>query len=304
MTNPVIPAGYGPFRQRRPRLRDKAAAYWTLIKDLQTGLLLITGITGYLSGRPGHWPGYGHTLLNLTGSLFLTIGGSTVLNMVLDRDIDAQMDRTADRPLPAGRVSPAEGWSLGLGMVGVGLLWALSLLLPYALVVLAGLVFDVLVYTVWLKRRTPWSIIWGGIAGGMPILAGRVLSLGRIDAVGAGLALAILLWIPTHIMTFSIKYADAYREAGVPVFPNRYGVAATKWVISLSTVIAVATMIWTMMRLGLAAPLLWAAQGLGIVLVGFTTLAMAHTTPKLTYLLYKLASLYMLGSMVVVIAGV
>jgi protoheme IX farnesyltransferase len=146
--------------------------------------------------------------------------------------------------------------------------------------------------------------VWGGIAGGMPILAGRTLALGHVDIVGGWLALAILLWIPTHMMTFSIKYAADYREAGVPVFPNRYGIPATKLVIGLSTGGAVTAMLWAMYRLNLPASLMWTAWGLGAALFGFTIATMAHATPKLTYLLYKLASLYMLGSMIVIIAGV
>lgn len=282
-------------------LLARLTLYLTLTKNLQTGLLLITGLAGYMSGRPAKptWA----SILSLLGSLFLTVGGSTVLNMVLDRDIDAQMDRTKNRPLPSGLVRPVEGWTLGLGMVIIGAGWALMQSVPYGLVVLAGVIFDVIVYTRWLKRRTPWSIIWGGIAGGMPVLAGRVLATGRLDGIGLWLALAVLLWIPTHIMTFSIKYAEDYRRAGVPVFPNTYGIVKTRLIIGLSTAGAVCAMLWAMYALDLNALLMWTARALGGILSVVTLLAMLHATPRLNYLLYKLASLYMLGSMVVLIAG-
>lgn len=282
-------------------LSAKFCAFWALIKNLQTGLLLVTGVAGYLGGRPT--PPTWESLLALLGTLFLTVGGSTVLNMVWDRDIDAKMARTQHRPLASGTLRVREGLVLGLVMVLAGGGWALALAVPYGLVILAGVGFDVLVYTCWLKRRTPWSIIWGGIAGGMPVLAGRVLAIGHIDAIGLWLALAILLWIPTHIMTFSIKYADQYHAAGVPVFPNRYGTGVTRVIIGVSTAGAVAAMLWAMYALDIAGAWMWIARGLGGALSGVTLMAMVKATPKLNFLLYKLASCYMLGSMIVLIAG-
>ncbi|MGD8604010.1 MAG: protoheme IX farnesyltransferase, partial [Anaerolineales bacterium] len=191
-------------------------AYWALIKSLQTGLLLFTGLAGYLSAvaRPVDWS----ETWALAGSVFLTVAGSTVLNMVYDRDIDGMMKRTAHRPLPAGKLGWQEALAFGslLSVGGIG--WALWIDPLYGLIVFSGLAIDVLIYTMWLKRRTAWSVVWGGLAGGMPVLAGRVLAEGRIDLVGIMLSLAILLWIPTHIMTFAIKHAQDYARAGVPVF--------------------------------------------------------------------------------------
>ena len=288
------------IKNTRALVWDKLCAYWTLVKSLQTGLLVLTGLAGYMSGRPAAtW----EQIIGLLGSLFLAVSGSTVLNMVIDRDIDAQMARTAQRPLPAGHIGVEEGLVLGVGMALCGTAWAGHIAPLYGLVVCTGLLFDVVIYTLWLKRRTPWSIIWGGIAGGMPVLAGRVLAVGHIDAVGLWLVLAVLLWIPTHIMTFSIKYAQDYQKAGVPVFPNTYGVPATRLIIGLSTGSAVVVMLWAMYILNLNTTLMWIARGLGGLLFGFTVIAMGHTTSRLTYLLYKLASLYMLGSMLVLILG-
>ncbi len=278
----------------------RLGAYAAMLKNLQTGLLVITGLAGYMSARPS--TGWLEALA-LVGSLFLAVGGSTVLNMVIDRDIDACMSRTADRPLPSGAISPARALAFGLTLAFLGTVWAGRLQPLYGVVVFAGLFFDVVVYSLWLKRRSPWSIVWGGIAGGMPVLAGRALATGRIDVTGLLLALAVLLWIPTHIMTFSIKYAGDYHAAGVPVFPNRYGVRVTRWIIAASTVSAAAVMLWAMVRIGLSASLLWPARGLGGALCAFTLLALLHPTPRLNFVLYKLASLYMLGSMIILIAG-
>ncbi len=301
MTDQTIPSTAGTVRSSLRALPRKLRAYWALIKDLQTGLLLITGLAGFMSGHPTQptWP----EVLSLLGTLFLTVGGSTVLNMVVDRDIDGKMARTRNRPLPSGVVTPVEGLVLGVGMVALGTLWA-SLQSPfYGLIVFGGVLVDVLVYTCWLKRRTAWSIVWGGIAGGVPALAGRALATGHIDSIGLWLTLSVLLWIPTHIMTFGIKYADDYRAADVPVFPNRYGVSTTRIIIGLSTGGAVVAMLWAMYALDLNAMLMWVARGLGGVLFGFTLFATLRPTSKLNSWLYKLASLYMLGSMIVLIAG-
>src|SRR5690606_38276665 len=102
------------------------------------------------------------------------------LNMVYDRDIDARMKRTAQRPLPSGQLSTGEALRFGVLLSTLGVGGALLLDPWYGVVVGAGLTFDVMVYTIWLKRRTPWSILWGGIAGGMPILAGRTLGAGPV----------------------------------------------------------------------------------------------------------------------------
>ncbi len=219
----------------------RLCAYWTLIKSLQTGLLLITGIAAYLSARCPviTW----ETALALTASLFLAISGSTVLNMVYDRDIDGMMKRTCQRPLPAGKISMQEALMLGLVLSSVGVGWAFAMSPIYGAVVFAGLFFDVIVYTVWLKRRTPYSIIIGGLSGGMPALAGRALGVSGIDGVGILLALAVLFWIPTHIMTFSIRHVEDYRRAGVPTFPAWYGVGVTRMMIALSAIAAALTMI-------------------------------------------------------------
>jgi len=128
--------------------------------------------------------------MDVAGSLLVTISGCTVLNMVFDRDIDRKMERTRHRPLAAGQTSVRAATILGGTLIALGLLWALVLSTLFFVLILAGAFLDVLVYTLWLKRYSPWSIVWGGFSGGMPIMAGRALVVGRIDAAGLLLALA------------------------------------------------------------------------------------------------------------------
>lgn len=276
--------------------------YWTMTKSLQTGLLLVTGLAGYFSARcPTHST---ELVLSLAATLVLAIGGSTVLNMVWDRDIDAKMLRACRRPLPSGQMSTTEGVILGLVMSIVGIGGAFLMQPLYGAVVFAGWFFDVVVYTMWLKRRTPWSIIWGGIAGAMPALAGRTLGTGQIDAIGILLALAILFWIPTHMLTFGIKYAEQYRAAGVPVFPNQYGEQITRITISLATGAAAIAMLLASYNIGLPWRFFHLALWLSALLIIVTLTSVLRRSPKLNFALYKFASIYMLGSMALIMLGV
>jgi heme o synthase len=189
-----------------------------------------------------------------------------------------------------------------LSVLGVGLAAMLDPL--YGLIIFAGLFFDVVVYTIWLKRRTCWSIVWGGISGGMPILAGRALGLGGLDWIGVLLSLSILFWIPTHILTFSMRYFDDYRAAGVPIFPSVYGFGFTRLIIAISSILAACSM-------GLAAWGIGMDWGflrlLGVLSVGLLLLAAATTfrpSERVSFGLFKYASMYMLAAMILVVIGV
>lgn len=270
--------------------------YWPLFKSPQTALLVLTGMAGYLTVR---CPVYNlATLSGLFISLLASIGGSTVLNMWWDRDIDAKMKRTQKRPTASGVISPRETLALGLAlsMLGVGLAFAIGIL--YGVIIFAGLFFDVVVYTIWLKRRTCWSIIFGGISGGMPILAGRALGLGSIDWVGGVLALGILFWIPTHIMTFNMRYFDDYQAAGVPTFAGVYGPGFTRVTIAVSSLLAALAMgaaglgigmDWGLMRLLMV-------ESLGLLILAIFMII--RPTEKINFGLFKYASVCMLSWMV------
>jgi protoheme IX farnesyltransferase len=279
-------------------ISDLRMQYWPLIKSLQTGLLMATGVAGYMSARCPviYWS----NLLGLAGSLFLTISGSTMLNMWYDQDIDAKMQRTCNRPLSAGKVSPQQVLRLGLVMSVVGMLWAGILSPLYALVVFAGWFFDVAIYTLWLKRRTAWSIVWGGIAGAMPVLAGRVLGTGQVDWIGLALGLAVLFWIPTHILTFSMRYYEDYQGAGLPTFPGSYGFSATRLTIAVASVLAGLAMGTAALGLGLTQGTL---HLLGLLSGGLLVLAvysLLRPSDRVNFTLFKYASLYMMFSMLLI----
>jgi len=276
-------------------LKSKIRLYWPLLKSLQTGLLVATGLAGYMSARCPVF--HLETLAGLFISLLASISGSTILNMWWDRDIDAKMVRTQKRPLASGAIDPNEALRVGLALstLGVGLAVAMDAL--YGLIIFAGLFFDVVIYSIWLKRRTCWGIIWGGISGGMPILAGRALGLGNLDWIGILLSFGILFWIPTHILTFSMRYFDDYQAAKVPTFPSTYGFPATRATIAISSVFAALAMGWAAWGIGMEFGYL---RVLLVLSGGLLTLALTSVfrpTERVNFGLFKYASLYMLSAM-------
>jgi protoheme IX farnesyltransferase len=171
----------------------------------------------------------------------------------------------------------------------------------YGSVVCAGLFFDVFIYTLWLKRRSAWSIILGGISGGMPVLAGRVMATGRIDGIGVLLMLAILFWIPTHILTFNMRYYDDYQLAHVPTITSTYGFQITRIMIAISSMLAVLSMGLAAFWVGSSAGVLSLLIVLGTGLLILALTSVARPSDKLNFRLFKYASIYMLGAMVLLI---
>ena len=277
-------------------ITNKFRLYWPLIKSLQTGLLLSTGIAGYLSSRP---PFSISSLLGLSASLFLAISGSTILNMWYDRDIDALMKRTHMRPAASGKLNHKEVFAVGLTISILGIGWAFAIAPLYGLVVFSGWFFDVIVYTVWLKRRTCWSILWGGISGAMPILSGRVLAVREIELIGILLALSILFWIPTHTLTYSMKFRKDYKNAGVPTFPETYGERFTRAIIAISSILAAVAIVWASVLIGLSAGLLSLIAVLTAVMLILAFATLRIHTDKMNFMLFRYASLYMLSAMII-----
>lgn len=279
-------------------LLAKIRLYWSLIKSLQTGLLVSTGLAGYMSAR---CPIFNlPTMVGLFVSLLASISGSTILNMWWDRDIDAKMGRTHKRPLASGKVNSTEALLVGLALSAFGVGIAVAMDRLYGLIIFAGLFFDVVVYTIWLKRRTCWSIVWGGISGGMPILAGRVLGVGGLDWVGILLSLGILLWIPTHILTFSMRYFEDYQAAVVPTFPVTYGFGFTRATIAISSTLAAFAISFAAWGIGMEWGLL---RLLGVLSAGLLVLAISmifHPSERVSFGLFKYASIYMLSSMLLI----
>jgi protoheme IX farnesyltransferase len=264
---------------------------WSLIKFRQTFLLLLTGIASYILTRP--FSIIPQDLIFCTIALFASISGCTVLNMYFDRDIDALMKRTSWRPLPSGRLTPQEVLAFGSILSLFGILLAFYVMPLFGIIVLTGFAFDLGIYTILLKRLSPFSILWGGISGGMPALAGRALALGSIDLVGVLFALSILLWIPAHILTLAMLRADDYKKAGIPIWPNKYGFSSTRYFIALSSILNAGVFILCAFLLTVTIPFLIVSFLLGIAIVGTTIFCLVQPGSKNDFFLFKAASMYM-----------
>ncbi|HSB66626.1 MAG TPA: UbiA family prenyltransferase [Anaerolineales bacterium] len=273
--------------------------YLPLIKSRQTLLLVFTGVAGYLCQPPAFIEWW--IFASLVGSLLVTISGCTVLNMLFDRDIDLRMERTRQRPLADGRLKGNIAAWLGGGLLLFGLLWAALLSIPYFFVVLMGACLNVLIYTVWLKRRSAWSILWGGVAGGMPILAGHVLAIGQLDLLGLLLALVIVFWIPSHNLTLSLLYSADYRQAGVPTVLGTYGEVITYFVITLSSILVPFTFMLVFILIGLQAYFLGLFLFLGLLLVTLAIISWVRSSRKFLLALYKYSSLFLLISTILLV---
>lgn len=276
-------------------------AFAALTKPKQTALLLATGVGAYvLTASPDiSWVRFVLAIL----ALGLAVSGCTALNMVLDRDIDAKMGRTAGRPIPNGDIAVSTALAFGavLSVAGLAMAWSLSL--AFGAVVSAGFFFDLVIYTMWLKRRTPLSIVFGGISGGMPALAGRVLALGRVDVVGLLLATGVVLWIPAHILTLSTRYAPEYDAAGVPVWPGVFGPDATRRVVAAGTILATVVLTAAGALEGIDAIALTGLVAVGVVLDAMAIAALLRPSDGRNWLLFKAASVYMLAAFVCLTFG-
>ncbi len=201
-------------------------------------LLLVTTYAAMLIADPEAvtWPLVLFTLLGGT----LTSGSANAINMVYDRDIDAIMKRTRRRPLPSGRLSPAPAliFAIVLGLLGAAVLWFKVNPLASALAV-AGNLFYVFVYTMWLKRTSVQNIVIGGAAGAVPPMVGWVAVTGNLDLAAVIMFLIIFLWTPPHFWALAFYKNDDYRAAGVPMLPVVHGNDATVRQILLYTALLV-----------------------------------------------------------------
>ncbi len=214
-------------------LRRKVAAYVTLTKPRIIELLLITTvptmILAHYSVRTDNslLPGWDLMAATAIGG-FLAAAGANTINMIVDRDIDKLMERTQDRPLVTGVITPRQA-AIFATLLSVGsfmLLWSLVNLLS-AVLASAALAFYVLVYTIWLKRKSVRNIVIGGAAGAVPVLVGWAAVTNTLDWAPIVLFAVIFYWTPPHFWALAIHYHDDYTAAKVPMLPAVVGVPAT-----------------------------------------------------------------------------
>ena len=222
-----------PAVQMTPALPAEWRDFLALTKPRVMTLVVFTGLCGLLAA-----PIHIHPILGFTSILCIAVGAgaSGALNMWYEADLDAHMKRTRSRPLPAGRMDRQSALHFGVALgVGSVLLMGLAINLLAAAILAASILFYVLVYTVWLKRRTPQNIVIGGAAGAFPPLIGWVAATGHIDLLPILLFLLIFLWTPPHFWALSLFVRTDYAAAGVPMLPVVAGVRTTRLQVMLYT---------------------------------------------------------------------
>jgi protoheme IX farnesyltransferase len=200
---------------------------------VQLLLLLTTITTMYVAGEPS----VALVAATVLGG-FLSAGGAGAFNHWYDRDIDAQMARTASRPVPAGRISPRAAliYAFALQIASFAVLWGAANLLA-AILALLGFVWYTLVYTVWLKRRSAQNIVIGGAAGAVPPLVGWAAVTGSISFLAVLLFAIVFFWTPAHFWALSLLMKDEYERVGVPMMPVVHGEKETRRQIVLYTLL-------------------------------------------------------------------
>jgi len=275
---------------------DIARAYGQLLKPRMVGLLAFTAAVGMAVAAAS----YGRVLsagVWVSGLVAIAAGtaGCNALTGYIDQDIDRVMDRTRDRPLCTGRIHPASrAVAVGAALLAVALVLS-GLRNPLALGFMSlGIVDNVVIYSLWLKRTSRWNIVLGGISGGMPVAFGWAYASGTIGLAAVLLAVLVILWTPTHIWSLALRYREDYARAGVPMLP-----VVTSEKTALRCMVVTGALL---VPFSLALPLATRIAGVGYLLVagvfGIPLLALSvwlwlRPTPARAWTLFKFSSPYL-----------
>jgi protoheme IX farnesyltransferase len=282
--------------------RQLASDLLALTKPKVQSLLLLTTVTTMLvAGTPSI-----ELIIATCIGGYLSAGGAGAVNHWYDRDIDAQMERTATRPIPAGRIAPrtALWFGIGLALLGFVELTLTSNVLAASLS-FSGFLGYTLMYTVWLKRRTWQNIIWGGAAGAVPPLVGWAAVTGGLTGLPIYLFAIVFFWTPPHFWALSLLMKDEYAKVNVPMLPVVRGEDETRRQIVLYSVLLYAvTQLPFCGGGGLDAIYLLASLALGVTFVVLAVQLQRQATRKAALRLYLFSLLYLALLFVAMVADV
>jgi heme o synthase len=242
--------------------QETELADWiALLKPRVMTLVVFTGLIGMLIA-----PGHLHPVLRFTAVLCIAVGAGAcgAINMWYDRDIDALMRRTRNRPIPAGRMPPEDALGFGIFLAAASVIvMFLATNVTAAALLAISIVFYVFIYTVWLKRRSSQNIVVGGAAGAFPAAIGWAAVTGSVDLVPMILFAIVFFWTPPHFWSLALFANDDYKRARIPMLPVVSGPRHTRRQIMLYTVVLVVFSLLPWL-IGFAGPLyLAAATALG-----------------------------------------
>lgn len=264
MSGNAVPATGYPGVTDAGRLvaaRDVVIDFVRLTKPRIISLLLFTALCSMYAAAAG--PVRWTVLVALLGGGYLAPGGANAMNCAFDGDIDQVMTRTRERPVPAGRISRRVAFGYGLLLNAIAAVWlAAAANVLTAVLALAGSAWYVLIYTMWLKRRSPENIVIGGAAGCFPVLVGWAAATGSLNATAIVLAVVVFCWTPPHFWSLAVLLRDDYRQAQVPMLPV---VASAEHTSRRMLRYAYATLVASLL------PVLWG--GLGLAYLGAAVLS-------------------------------
>ena len=209
--------------------------YAILLKPRVMSLVLFTGIVGMVMA-----PGSVSLLTYLIAIVCIGVGAgaSGAINMWYDRDIDSKMERTMERPIPAGRMHPANALWFGIILSLLSVIAMAAWVNFLSAILLAGtIIYYIIIYTVWLKRRTPQNIVIGGGSGALPPMIGWAVVTGGISLDSILLFAIIFMWTPPHFWALALYRSGDYEKAGVPMMPAVSGVPETKRQMLIYTIL-------------------------------------------------------------------
>jgi protoheme IX farnesyltransferase len=270
--------------------RQVVSDYVQLTKPKVQSLLLLTTVcTMEIAGDPSI------ALLALTvAGGYLSAGGAGAVNHWYDRDIDAQMPRTANRPVPSGRVAPRAALIYGIVLAALSfVLLTTTVNLLSASLALAGFLGYVFVYTMWLKRRTPQNIVIGGAAGAFPPLVGWAAVTGGLTGMPIYLFAIVFFWTPPHFWALSLLMKKEYERVGVPMLPVVRGERETRKQILLYSFLLYAVTQLPFCAGGLGSIYLVSSLVLGAAFIGGAYLLMRRADRRSALRLYLFSLLYL-----------
>jgi protoheme IX farnesyltransferase len=271
-------------------VRQIVSDYVALTKPKVQSLLLLTTVCSMeIAGDPS----IGLIALTVVGG-YLSAGGAGAVNHWYDRDIDAQMPRTANRPVPSGRVAPRAALCFGIALAVLSFaLLTTTVNLLAASLALAGFLGYVFVYTIWLKRRTPQNIVIGGAAGAFPPLVGWAAVTGGLGGMPLYLFAIVFFWTPPHFWALSLLMKEEYKRVGVPMLPVVRGEDETR-----KQILLYAVLLWAMTQLpfcagGLGTIYLVSSLVLGGMLIGGAVVLYRRADRSSALRLYLFSLLYL-----------
>jgi len=273
----------------RQRLKD----FLILTKPIIVLLLLVTTFAGMVAGAKA-WPSGALIFWTLLGGA-LAAGGSGAINQYIDRDLDKNMQRTAKRPLAAGRMTPAEGLAFGLATsIASFYIMAGFVNLLAAFLSLAGIIYYVVLYSILLKKATVQNIVIGGGAGAIPPLVGWAAATGSLSIPAWILFLIVFMWTPPHFWALAIVRRKDYEKAGVPMLPVIRGEAETRKQVLIYTIelVAVTFLLPLINYTGLV--YLISAAVLGGLLLYYAWRVYKNEGNKVAWMMYRYSSMYLM----------